>query len=219
MDVVYILGKGSLFLDFELRMSLRSIERNLQFSGSVYVVGEKPRFKTQNIVHIEARDISPIPDNNIQHKISIACKTPEISKDFIFINDDHYILSPYKTIPYYYHQTLETNRTDPYGQRKQNTVNYLRSIGKDVKNFDIHTPIIYNKDLFLAHVTDKWNNLEPKVVKSMYANSLDIQGEIMPDCKMHDFERRPIISSFPQMKAQFTRALQQEFPIKSRYEV
>ena len=40
MDVVYILGKGSVWKDNEIRYSLRSIEKHLTGFDRVFIVGQ-----------------------------------------------------------------------------------------------------------------------------------------------------------------------------------
>lgn len=227
MDLVYVLGKGSKYKDFELRMSLRSAEENLSSFGKVWIVGHLPEW-IQNVEHIPAYDDYNIPDRNILEKIKIACRHPEVSEDFLFINDDHFILSYFKTetFPYYYHGTLEEYvkrrpaSGDAYGKRAKNTMEYLQKKGFPTKHFDIHYPIIYNKTKFLEVMDMEWANGPGYILKGIYANSLQIEGVEMEDHKMNHIPRKEILvmSSFAHMKASVMRFLEQSFQKQSRFE-
>ena len=51
MTVVYVLGTGSKWKNYELLYSLRSIEKNLKGFTDVVIVGELPSW-IQNVIHI-----------------------------------------------------------------------------------------------------------------------------------------------------------------------
>ena len=73
MDVCYVLGKGSLYDNLEIRLSLRSIEQNGSNIGRVFVVGEKPDW-IQSVVHIPFEE-KYTKENNIFGKIITVSKT------------------------------------------------------------------------------------------------------------------------------------------------
>ena len=89
MDALYVLGNSSEYDNLELRLSLRSLERNAKGLESVFIVGEKPRW-IKNVVHIPVDDVYT-RENNVFRKILTACKL-DISKNFFFMNDDFYIM-------------------------------------------------------------------------------------------------------------------------------
>lgn len=227
MNVVYALGKGSVLRDFELRMSLRSVEKYLSGYGEVWIIGERPEW-LQNINHKPLSDISKISDFNIMRKIQVACQTAEISDDFIFFNDDHYLLQPFEaaTFPYFHEGSLDAyvanRQKDSYGKRAANTLKFLKDNKLPTKHFDSHMPIIYNKELFLKHVVNAvdWANKDGFIIKSLYANALNIEGE---EAKYNKINHPPagefkVFSSFPHMKASVTRFLQEQFPKMSKFE-
>jgi hypothetical protein len=226
MTVVYPLGNGSVLKNFELRMSLRSIEKHLSGYTDVWIIGEKPDW-IQNINHIPFIDHMERPsDYNIMKKISCACEQPEVTESFLMFNDDHFLLSPFRsqTFPYYYYSTLQAHikkrGMDAYGKRMNNSLQHLLKNDLPTKHFDIHTPIIYNKDLFLKNVTAlDWNIPHAYVIKSLYANSLRIEGEEIPDNKVSQPPQRgKIFSTYPHIKASITRFLVEQFPKMSKYE-
>lgn len=227
MDIVYALGKGSVLKDFELRMSLRSVEKYLSGYGEVWIIGERPEW-LQNIQHKPLPDSHKISDTNIMRKIEAACQTAEITDEFAFFNDDHYLLHPFEaaTFPYFHKGLLDTyvanRQNDGYGRRAANTLKFLKANNLPTKHFDIHTPIIYNKELFLKHVVNAvdWGNKDGFIIKSLYANALNIEGVEEEDNKMNHppTSNIKVFSSFPHMKASVTRFLTEQFPEKSKFE-
>lgn len=225
MDLVYPLGTGSLLRNFELRMSLRSVEKHLTGFNNVYIIGEFPPW-LQNAIHIPFTEMSKISDINIMQKVTKVCELPELSDDFLFLNDDHYLLTSYDapTFPYYYMDTLEDyyrTRPDSYGRRARASMNYLKEKGLPIKHFDIHYPIIYNKSLFLNHVTNgpDWKK-DGYIIKSLYANSLKIEGKPARDYKKNELptEGAKVFSSQPHMRHNVQRFLLEQFPKMSKFE-
>ena len=228
MDVVYVLGSDSHYDNDELRYSLRSIEKYLSGVGKVWIIGECADW-IENVRHIFYPDQpSKQPDYNIMRKICRAIEEPELSEDFLFFNDDHFLLHPFEaeTFPYFFDKTLERylkeRGTDTYGKRAKNTLDHLKSKGLPCKHFDIHYPIIYNKSLFLQHVAQAvdWSK-EAYVIKSMYANSLSIEGTEAKDYKTGR-ELPPaaakVFSTTPKFRYNIHRFLKEQFNEVSRYE-
>lgn len=225
LSVVIPLGTGSRLKDFELRMCLRSIETHLTGYKDIWIIGEHPDW-LQNINHVPVKDTSHVPDFNIMKKITAACEHPDVSESFLFFNDDHFLLAPFdaKTFPYYYEGDLAAyvkNRgLDGYGTRANNTLKVLQSKDLPLKYFDIHTPIIYHKEAFITHVSKQnWRD-HGFIIKSLYANSLRVEGESLHDNKINKppEPNMTIFSTMPHLKASVIRALKELFPIKSKYE-
>jgi hypothetical protein len=190
IDVVIPLGKGSRNGDLELRYCLRAIQKYLKNYRYVVIVGELPSFLT-GVLHIPFVD-SDQKETNIMRKVLAACNTPEITDDFIFFNDDHFLLRRIDAQSYpYFHRGNLSNAvhkypvSNIYRQSIQNTANALRFKGFNDLHFDIHTPIIYNKAKFRDVVPMyNWDTYGSLVVKSTYCNTLRIAGELMKDCKI-----------------------------------
>lgn len=224
-DIVYVLGKGSKLNDFEIKMSLRSVEKNMTNYRNVYVVGECPEF-LQNVVHIQCPDRGQVSDFNIMAKITEACETKTISEDFLFLNDDHFILKPFQAdkFPFYHSgdlsEYISKRGNDEYGRRAQNTYNHLKNQGLPTKHFDIHTPILYNKEKFLNLVSALDWNQKTYIIKSLYANSLKIEGEQIEDHKYNNPPTKDVgvYSTYPNLRASVTRFLTEQFPKSSKYE-
>lgn len=225
IDIVIPLGKGSVLKNFELRFCLRSIEKNLGGYRNIWIVGECPEW-LQNVNHMPLCDGQPVSDHNIMLKTHAACIEPAISNDFLFFNDDHFLLAPFEasTFPYYYYQNLDVylkhRGIDAYGKRALATMKHLQDQNLPIKHFDIHTPIRYNKELFLKFVSSLNWEKQSYIIKSLYANSLKIEGTEEKD---HKLTAPPngnvkVFSTYPHMKASVTRFLMEQFPKPSKYE-
>jgi hypothetical protein len=188
MDVVIPLGTGSTWSDNELRYSLRSLEvyHNV---GNVYIIGHKPSW-IQKVIHIPAHDVpgAEHKEYNILRKILTACKMPSLSQDFIFMNDDHFLLGPVPTPCY--QQTLEEtvlkrSSHDSYYFALDNTLRALIKADRPTNNFDVHCPIVYNKHDFIRMTETYDMTLHyGYVIKSLYCNTVGIEGELCIDMKL-----------------------------------
>lgn len=226
-SIVYPLGNGSRLNDAELRYSLRSVEKNLSGYGKVFIVGRKPTW-IHNITYIEAKDQFEVPDRNIMTKIMKACESPEVSETFLYMNDDHFLMHEFEIdkFPFFYSETIEAylqrRGMDGYGQRVRNTYDYLSKNDLPTKYFDSHTPILIEKKRF-KEIMNKvdWNKKYGFVIKSLYANSLKIEGQLEKDHKSESTPRKndPVYSTTPKPKAAVTRFLSEVFNKKSRYEM
>lgn len=191
IDLIFPLGKGSKINDDELRFTLRSIQKHIKNYRNIVLVGHKPDW-IQNVIHIPAEDSHACKETNIYKKVLLACQTEEITEDFLFFNDDHFILQDFDAtqFPFFYKGDLlfVLKHLLPYNKYSacvHKTAYKLKELNLETKNFDTHTPIIYNKKKFIEVMTAfDWEPRFGYVVKSLYANSLKIEGVREPDCKM-----------------------------------
>lgn len=160
-------------LDYtELKYSLRSIEKFLPHAEVVIMGDNLPEWIT-GVTQIELSDVPGKKQLSIRRKILAAL---EYSEEILFFNDDIYLLKPIDKFPYYYHGYLKNySESGSKPLEKQLTV-----MNKPVKHFDGHYPLIYDQKF--KEVSKLFT--EDCIIKSMYANYLDIEGEFLPDCKI-----------------------------------
>ena len=223
MDIFYPLRTdGSKHNNLELRYSLRSIEKNLSGFDRVFISTEHlPEWLT-NVEHLPVKDdLRRVPDWNIQNKVYNAT-----SEDFLFMNDDHFIMQPYdvNTFPNFYHSTLDIycrrRGKDGYGRRAINTMNWLNARNLKLLHFDIHYPIVYNLTKF-REVMDlvPWDDRYGFIIKSLYGNYWHLPGTYTHDNKISGLPGAlPIFSTYTHIKTSLFTYLEQRFPKKSRYE-
>jgi hypothetical protein len=193
IDLVYILGGGSCHQNKELQLSLLSVKRFLTGYRNIYVIGSHPGFQG-DFIHIPAEDNGRNKQDNIRRKLTVACNAPEVSDNFVLMNDDYFFVKPYNIndIPYYYDTNLARtyNRKRKPGHYKraiQNTLMALADKELPLRHFDIHMPIIYRKQLFMM-VMNQFNWQGEKdgfVIKSLYCNTLKIKGDEYKDCNIN----------------------------------
>jgi hypothetical protein len=186
MDIVIALGTGSRWMDNELRYALRSIEAYLGgFDGKVVLVGEKPKW-VRNVHHIAFDDVPGRKNLSIFQKIVTGSEWID-SDDFIFWNDDHFLLKPLHTkdFKFWYDQDCHYYAHKATGLYKQAITNTNNLPGKNNYYTDIHTPIIYNKHRFAKLMHLPWK--QEFVIKSAYTKNEDGPFERMEDIKINRF--------------------------------
>lgn len=90
MDAVYILGSGSLANNLEILYSIRSLEKHMLDLVNIYVIGDEP-LNVPGVEHIHAYDRTRDKWVNAYEKVIRACDVPQISEEFLLMNDDFFL--------------------------------------------------------------------------------------------------------------------------------
>lgn len=221
----------------DLRYTLRSIEKNVKNVKNVVIVGDVPEWLC-NVDVIGCQD-DPDPkwkERNILRKIQVACLSPHVTSDFLFFNDDHFILSEIDATNYpYYNKGKIMNsikeNIGPYRKTMHHTYNFCIRRGFPANNVDTHCPIIYNKEKFLQSF-NKVDFLTPwgYGIKTIYCVVNRIKSEYMEDCKFREktkyeevvrqSEGRHVISGYDGAAERgLGQYLSELFPDKSHFEI
>ena len=187
-DLVYILGKGSCWEDNELRFSLRSVEKFFKYN-KIFIIGERPEWLT-GVTFIDAEDTDSCKLVNARNKYLIGAKHPAISKDFILMNDDFFILKEVDEIKYYGRgkiaQQIKMHRTQNgyYFKSLVDTQSRLNEMGVDiVEDFEIHSPIIFNKEDLLSVIVTTGTK-KPYLLRTAYGNLIGKKPTKVQDFKV-----------------------------------
>lgn len=240
IDVVYVLGSGSIWNNNEIRFSLRSLEKNLQGFRNIWVVGIRPEW-IRNIRYIEFGDeLKNNADGNIARKLLRVCQEEDLTDDFLFINDDHFVIKPVNAsdIPPFHKGDL-SRLPDEYFQhsfwrgRLFRTRNILISKHLPALHYDCHAPMVINKQKFPQAISqfDFEKNIG-YTMKSLYGNVIygkdgkRLNGEkvtIFKKMTTHEIKRHCIRAMFVAvnnagLNASFKEWLYEVFPDPSRYE-
>lgn len=236
IDVVYILSKGSIWQDNEILYSLRSVEKHLKNFRKVFVIGYKPNFFNQNVIEIPYKDIFSNKSRNIMAKIHRAASDERISENFILFNDDYFLLqdTDAPTYPYYYNngikETME-RQFNNYRYYVKETLQVLKSANKTTLHFDLHKPIVYNKEMFKTMVGEyNWDIPRGYIVKSLYCNHFNLPGTLAQDHKINYPYRGEMLPKVNQNQPMFSIAdkaltptmkkyIQNLYPNKSKFEI
>lgn len=151
MDIVYILKVDPINNNEELRYSLRSLG-NIPH-GRVFIVGEKPDWVT-NITYIPVAQDCTKAENAIKN-IRTAAESPEISDDFILMNDDFFFMKKLDALPAMNFGKLADmirlyEQRYPEGSDYVNSMKMLHALLKDrgcvdPVSYELHTPMMFNK--------------------------------------------------------------------------
>lgn len=178
-NILIPLNNGSRHNDLELRYCLRSIEKYLSGVSRIIIIGEKPEFLNyQNITHLSFDDDTDNKQraHNIYRKIIAGIENfTDLSDNFLFFNDDHFLLSNFEAseFPYLHRGEIKTHRigSEPQRIQMENTVNHFPR-NTSLFDFDVHCPIIYNKSKFKQIFCSlEWPEYGYGI-KSMYCNSM-----------------------------------------------
>ena len=159
-DIIIPLGPGSKFNNDELRISLRSVEKNLDVD-KVYVATTMDIPWLKNVIKVPVDD--PWDNNKDKNLIYKVVKTlemyPEIDK-FYFWSDDFVILQHIGSnhINIYNDRSLDYFKANPpttkWQKRLANTLNILKVYGYDASvNWDSHTPLLLSSKDIVSRAT------------------------------------------------------------------
>lgn len=178
----------------ELKYCLRGIEKYID-DPEITIIGDKPAW-IKNVSHIPFKDNvqNGFRSRNIYQKIMLA------NFDFLFFNDDHFLLEPFSPDTYHYSGTIKgelLNRTEnSYLRTLKNTFDLYG----DIKNFDTHCPIFYRREV-LEKIDLNWKVNQGYCIKSIYAMHACIEGTEYPDLKIKtnliEAEIRKLIAGRP----------------------
>lgn len=191
IDVLYIVGNGSLYRNEELRYSLRSLDTFGVNVGSVFITGECPDFVDQRkVVFTPELDIG-CPAINHWWKVDQTFRKTDIGDRALLMYDDIFFCKPTDcaNYPWRWRGELPTIRQDgEYRQSLYNAARWLQNNGYPILNYCLHQPCIYEKDKFLSmekyFVDLKLSDvgMSPRCV---YANRfVDGKAEYMKDLKI-----------------------------------
>ena len=226
MDIVYILGKGSKFNNEEIRYSLRSLEKFVNFDR-VFIVGECPKF-LRNIIHIPFGDSKNPRVNHLEKINHIIDTVPDLSENFVLMYDDIFFIDKFDidNLPNYYkgemvnYSGIDSN----FKKSMSDTKDYLESKGASILNYSVHKPVIYNKTLWKSidwsEVYKAPHGLSPRCI---YGNMtcknpvkcVDVKYHYANEIKKEDKCFSCYGDSFPNFKTFLNNVLKEE---KSRFE-
>lgn len=232
MDIVYALADN--YTGEELKYSLRSLANVTH--NKVYFVGGFPSW-AKNVVHIPAAQTGT-KWQNVPRNLKIVCKDDRVSENFIYFNDDFFVLQKIKNPARefnLYNGTVQSvleklNKKHPvptnYMVGMAQTQSLLKELGKaEPLSYELHVPFVFNKDNYLKMFDiDSVCNIAVLHYRSLYGNLYLTGGKDMRDVKIFartGFNGEPgkFLScsndGFPFIK-NFLEGL---FPHKSAYEI
>lgn len=192
-DVVYLVKRNG--RNEELRYSLRSL-KNVPH-GEVFIVGDLPNW-VRNVTYIPASNTHTKYRNTL-YNLMAACGDERISEDFIFMNDDIYIMKELSEVPVLHRGPIETVirgykdiGSTRYVDLMVDTKALLEKLklGNNMLSYELHVPIVLNRQklmtvLKIALLHGVMNK------RTLYGNYWNIGGKQIEDPKISG-SRRPL---------------------------
>lgn len=228
MDIVYFVKNTS--KNPELICSVRSVCENFPYHKIWFLGGCPEGIVPDN--HISIQPISKIKTKVTANLFKEACTNPLITDDFILFNDDFFILEKITTLPPRYYSTLEEtadrikhmySQPTKYTALLEEASRKLKEAGCTTYNFDMHVPMIINKEKMLE-VMEKFPGIGCK--RSLYGNYYELWrgGVEKRDVKIHGMGPYILNGQFCStddetfLKGETGRTLKRKFPEACRYE-
>lgn len=194
MDLVYIVKKAE--VNNELRYSLRSIAKFLPQSN-IWIVGYKPSW-VQNVNYLPVEQTGNKWQNSITNIIA-ACKCPDISEDFVLMNDDFIAIKPITNLEESVNVSLGllSNSIKIHDKKVSNwhkAFKYVDELLKDLNvkepyyDYETHLPLQINKEKYLAIMNLAKVKEFMKTDKILHKRTLykNIDSNTIPTTLIHD---------------------------------
>lgn len=244
MDIVIPLHEWTGTDNAELRYAIRSFEKFMP-ADNIVLVGYQPKW-IKNVIHLPYRD-DPSPyfrEANIFLKLKLYIDKLNDAEDFIYANDDHFLLRAFDPTPPYPQKGalldafFARTADDPYRKTIDNTI----KLGSNKQlNFDVHAPMLMNPKIFYESFDIKENPLVDKsrvdwskkygyLLKTLYAankfsNYPTMDAKLNEPLTLHNslsntLAQLPFFScSDKAWNEVLENMLQRLFPDKSKYEI
>jgi len=237
------LGNGSLHNDDELRMLLRSVERNVEDCGKIYLM---TMFKPDWLRESDDLVVVPLPDPyNDGKDANLISKTNETIRrygigEFVWSADDAVVLKPirFSEIPVLHNHRPNSIFKEPnqgkWRARVWNTLEWARKRGVELPHtYEVHCPQRFDGQAILANmtdfypdqktiytfyrvITDSWHgSLNQPVYKWTFENPIDESVSVMPD---EELCSKPFLGYSDSTADRVLARLHKLFPDKSRFE-
>lgn len=238
LDVVYVVGPDR--PGDALRYSLRSL-KNLPHRD-VWTIGTIPEYVGGD-AHLRALEPKEDKWENINQSILTAACIPDITENFILMNDDFFVYKPCDDLKMYHQGPLPQYIDRLYESGKNPDNGWFKALRRtrdfgwrtgtvDTRAFECHTPLVFNKEC-VQDFFDDWAPMD--LAYGAYFDEVSLE-DVLPsaalghDVKVFGAERKhclevrwssdqPFLSTSERSWTGFTGAfIRQLFPEKSRYE-
>ena len=156
----------------ELLYALRSWDKNCCFPADFVVIGDKEDWFSDEIHFIECPRVSDNPSVDTYHKLKVALESDLVTDDFIWTNDDIYVLQPIDLSHIQLPKVLGPLDTSKYKgfyrENMQRTIDCLKQLGAACQNYGTHTPVMFNKASWLGLIA----KLDEQITQGMLYTSI-----------------------------------------------
>lgn len=212
------------FRGVELKYCLRGIELYIE-DPEITIIGDLPAW-LKNVDHIPFADNPELryKERNIFKKLLL------FNHDFLFFNDDHFLMAPFAPGTHHYSGELSENILQPGNDFRKTIKNTLSIFDPlPMKNYFRHSPFFIERGKLEFLNGLDWNKEWGYCIKSIYAFLHSIEGTDYPDLKIrvhytYDTIKR-LIAGRPYFSTgnysinhDMIKVLNELYPLKSKYE-
>nr|WP_294897813.1 hypothetical protein [uncultured Pedobacter sp.] len=172
----------------ELKYALRSWALNCP-DAIIVLVGDKPDFCSEEVLHIPHTPESDNPQIDVAHKLLAVIASDLVPEKFYLSNDDIYALS--KILPHDLDLITANGmlKEEPeatarlYQKNRNRTIAKLKEASLPLFNYATHTPIAYEKTFLGEVIADTGATEDGMLLSSLYFNAKypDVRP-LMVDC-------------------------------------
>ena len=195
IDVLYIIGNGSLYGNVELQYSLRSLDKFGKNVGRVFITGECPDFiDREKVTFLPELDIGCRAINH-WWKVDQTFRKTDIGDRALLMYDDIFFCKNVNLAKYPWRwRDILPLTVRPDGQYRRTLYNagvWLQKRMLPCLNYCLHQPCIYEKEKFLS-LSDDFEELKlsdvAMSVRCIYANKFVTEKtEHMDDLKIRAY--------------------------------
>lgn len=223
MDVVYVVGPWD--HNEELRFSLRSLAAHVSHDR-VWIVGHLPPWVT-GVHHIPTAQTGTRFQNSTRN-MRAAVDHPDVSRVFMYFNDDFFALEPLDGVPVRHRGLLDdviaaTDHSD-YRAGAMMTRHLLRQFGIErALSYELHMPMPVDKATMRLTLS-MGAHLRTLHKRTLYGNLAEIGGTQATDCKVRaldqDIPAGPWVSTTDDSfrRGRVGAQIRARFPDPCRYE-
>jgi hypothetical protein len=180
-DVVYVCRPGP---NEELRYSLRSLA-NLPH-GKVWIFGAAPEWVTD--VEVVRVPREPGAHATTKANLKAACLHPEVSEQFVYFNDDFYVMAPQDSMPIMHRGTVEavikSGMSRSYTRAMKATRDLLIEKGiAEPLCYELHAPTLVTKSGMLEALSLVTYPMVQE--RTLYGNLAHIGGDPARNFKVY----------------------------------
>lgn len=153
--------------------------------GNIWVVGGKPDWYSGNFIDVPQTSSKY---QNVRRSLEVICGSSQISKDFVLMNDDFFIINKIDNVEMLHggllldklHAYQDLNPRSAYTLMLEET--YLRLLKMGIESpldYELHVPMVMNRKALRRALRDSvlW--------RSMYGNQYSVGGTLMNDVKYY----------------------------------
>ena len=189
----------------ELLFAIRSWYKYAKFPFRIVVIGDKEDWMdTENLTFIEMPRLSDIPSVDTMHKLWMAFYAEEVSDEFIWTNDDIYLVNPVSLphilIPKVLGKLNPASYNGHYRAAMERTIELLTETGLPLLNYGTHTPVVFEKSkLSFMLPNDDLQDKTGVLFTSLYFNQVNMGHPAYLNWRTDPF-LLPVVSKSPDEK-------------------